>query len=166
MRPVGLTPAQLIAILRPWHAYGQASFQRVVQQLNVAQGAAVLVIGCGDGQGVQWLARRIGAEIEGVDPDPEVIHRATALAHSDDLRPPPTYQTAPVSDLPYEAGVFDTVLVDFASLGPDAAQAAVAEAAKVTKAKAPMYALHRSGLVSPPPSSGPRSPSSGFDRAT
>jgi SAM-dependent methyltransferase len=112
-----------------------------VQQLDVAEGAAVLVIGCGDGQGVQWLARRMGTDIEGVDPDPDVIRAATARARTDDVRPSPTYQAAPVSDLPYEAGVFDAVLVDLASLGPDAAQAAVAEAVKVTKNKAPMYAF-------------------------
>lgn len=141
MHPVGLTPAQLTAILRPWHAYGPPAFKRVVEQLEVAEGAAVLVVGCGDGQGVQWLARRTGAQIEGVDPDPEVARAATARASSEDVRPSPTYQAAPVSDLPYEAGVFDAVLVDFASLGPDAAHAAAAEAVKVVRNKAPMYAF-------------------------
>ena len=141
MRPVGLTPAQLTAILRPWRAYGQPAYQRVARQLEIEEEAALLLIGCGEGYAVQWLATRVGAHLEGIDPDAEAVAAAAAQARTEDVRPRPTYQAAPVSDLPYEAAVFDAVIVDLAALGADAAQPALAEAVRVTKDRAQLYCL-------------------------
>jgi len=151
MRPVGLTPAQLTAILRPWRAYGQPAYQRVGRQMELDDSAALLVIGCGDGDAVRWLATRIAASIEGVDADAAAIATAGAQARSEEARSRPTYQAAPVSDLPYEAAVFDGVVIDLFSLGPEAAQSALTEAARVTKDREQIYCLAPVWLGEPSP---------------
>jgi len=151
MRPVGLTPAQLTAILRPWRAYGLPAYQRVARQLEVDESAALLVIGCGEGHAVQWLATRVAASLEGMDADREAVATATAQARTDEVRPQPTYQAAPVTDLPYEAAVFDGVVVDLFSLGPDAAQTALMEAARVTKDREQIYCLAPVWIGEPSP---------------
>jgi len=151
MRPVGLTPAQLTAILRPWRAYGQPAYQRVARQLALEEGAALLLIGCGEGHAVRWLATRVAAHLEGIDSDAEAVATAAAQARTDDVRLRPTYQATPVSDLPYEASVFDTVVVDLVALGADAAQPALAEAARVTKDRAQLYCLAPIWIGEPSP---------------
>lgn len=151
MRPVGLSPAQLTAILRPWGQYRQPAYQRLTRQLELEEGAALLVIGCGEGHAVQWLTTRVAASLEGVDADAAAVAAAVARARSEEVRPRATYQVAPVSDLPYEAAVFDAVIIDLVALGADAAQAAVTEAARVTKDRAQLFCLAPVWIGEPSP---------------
>jgi SAM-dependent methyltransferase len=120
-----------MAIIDRWRATGEDLYREVASLADLTKGQEILLAGCGRGITTEWLARRTGASVTGVDPDEEDI--ALAEEHARDTGLALSYQSSALDDLPYESAVFD------ASIGePEIAAAAntghaVAELARVTK---------------------------------
>lgn len=91
-----------------WEAVAEGLYREVATLANAGPGVEVLVSGCGNGVTPEWLARRTGAAITGVDPDRARIREAEASART--AKSSTTYEVAPLDDLPFETGVFDCAL--------------------------------------------------------
>lgn len=121
------------SVLGRWRATGEELYREVSQLLEAAPGKEIVVSGCGDGSTVEWLARRTGASLYGVDPSREQLERAEARARELHEPLPVNYQQAPLDDLPHESAVFDAAVGEpVLSAAADPARA-VAELARVTK---------------------------------
>src|ERR1700679_656311 len=81
--PAILRLVQLVVLGR-WRATGEQLYREVARVTDAQAGQELLVSGCGDGLTVEWLARRTGASVTGVDPDVGRIERAEARARGDD----------------------------------------------------------------------------------
>jgi ubiquinone/menaquinone biosynthesis C-methylase UbiE len=122
-----------MAILDRWRATGEDVYREVARVADLSAGQDVLVAGCGRGVTTEWLAARTGAEITGVDPDPDDIQRAEERIPTSSTPLLLTYQHAQLDDLPYETNVFDVSIGEpeiAAAASPDQA---VSELARVTK---------------------------------
>lgn len=93
-------------------------------------GQDLIVAGCGRGVTTEWLARRTGASVAGIDPDEDDIAHADERARSAGL--PLSYQQGVLDDLPYESDVFDAAIGEPDIAATDA-ERAVAELVRVTK---------------------------------
>jgi len=126
-----------LVVLGRWRATGDQLYREVATLTEARAGRELLVSGAGDGVTVEWLARRTGASVTGVDPDGARIERAEGRARqaasAAGRAGHVAYQQAALDDLPYETAVFD------ASIGEPALSAsrnpvrAVAELVRVTK---------------------------------
>lgn len=152
MKAPSIPPAAVAAILRPWSHYGQPLYRRVLQHLDLDEGAEVVVIGCGTGEAVVWLVQRTGVHIEGVDPDDEAIAGAEAGAREAGVTPRPTFQAAGAADLPYEEGVFTAAIVDLVALGGEAGGDALHEASRVLRPMGSLFCLAPVWVAEPHPS--------------
>jgi SAM-dependent methyltransferase len=138
-----LNPPPVPAVLRlvqtvvagRWRATGEELYREVASLVEAAQGKEIVVVGCGDGVTVEWMAARTSATVTGIDADKSRIERAerrrrTAAASAQPLSV--SYEHAPYVDLPHETGVFDAAIAEppFASADP---RRAIAELVRVTK---------------------------------
>lgn len=134
--PAILRLVQLVVLGR-WRATGEQLYREVARVTEIQPGQEVLVSGCGDGVTVEWLARRTGASVTGVDPDAARIERAEARARlpaTTRARPLHlSYQQAALDDLPHETAVFDAAIGEPAIAGASDPARAVAELVRVTK---------------------------------
>ena len=134
--PAILRLVQLVVLGR-WRATGEQLYREVARVTEIQAGQEVLVSGCGDGATVEWLARRTGASVTGVDPDADRIERAEARARTPTgTRARPlhlSYQQAALDDLPHETSVFDASIGEPAIAGARDPARAVAELVRVTK---------------------------------
>ena len=121
------------SVLGRWRATGEELYREVAALTEAGPGAEILVSGCGDGRTTEWLARRTGAAVTGVDSARARIERAEARARQLGDPLPLQYEFAPLDDLPHESAVFDAAVGEPAlSAAADPAKA-VAELARVTK---------------------------------
>jgi len=90
-------------------------------------------VGCGTGRSVLWWAERFRTRTEGVDPDERAIDAAENAARRAGLRDLVAFQTAPPTDLPHEAQVFDLTIVNALQLGVVEGRAVVRQAARVVR---------------------------------
>jgi SAM-dependent methyltransferase len=136
--PAVLRLVQLVVLGR-WRATGEQLYREVASITEAKAGQELLVSGCGDGVTVEWLARRTGASVTGVDPEPQRIERAEARARTlvpsrADAAPLHlSYQQAALDDLPHETAVFDAAVGEPAVAGARHPDRAVAELVRVTK---------------------------------
>ena len=82
-----------------WRATGEELYREVASLVEAAQGKEIVVVGCGDGVTVEWMAARTSATVTGIDADKSRIERAerrrrTAAASAQPCGPP-CNQTAP-----------------------------------------------------------------------
>jgi ubiquinone/menaquinone biosynthesis C-methylase UbiE len=108
--------------------------ERLVRQADVRAGHRVLDLGCGTGSLAVRLAQAApGAEVVGIDPDPEVLRRAAGKAARAgvDVR----FEEGSAESLPYGDGAFDRVVSSlvFHHLGPKAKRRAAAEIFRVLR---------------------------------
>lgn len=113
---------------------GEALYRRIANLYELGEGQEFLVVACRNGVAAHYLAERTGAQGAGVDPDPALIDLATARARDRGMAGQIHFDAAPLTDLPYQDAVFDFTLaeIDVGAAGDPAA--AVAEAARVTRA--------------------------------
>jgi len=138
--PAVLRLVQMVVLGR-WRATGEDIYRELVHLLEPAPGKEILVSGCGEGVTAEWLARRTGAAITGVDPSPERIARAEARRRAVVIPPPLTYQQASLDDLPHENEVFDASVGEPVLAAAADPERAVAELVRVTKPMGPIVLL-------------------------
>ncbi len=122
-----------LAVLGRWRATGEDLYREVVRVAEIAAAQEVLVAGCGDGVTAEWLARRTGASVTGVDADGGRIERAEARARAMPVRLPLSYSHAQLDDLPHETDVFDVAIGEPALAAARQPARAVAELVRVVK---------------------------------
>lgn len=116
-----------------WRASGEELYREVAGVLGATAGQEVVVSGCGDGTSAEWLARRTGAVVTGVDPDAEHLEAAEERRRESGTTLPVVFQQAALDDLPHETGVFDAAVGEPALAAAADPARAVAELARVTK---------------------------------
>lgn len=120
-----------MAIIDRWRATGEDLYREVARLADIETEQEIVVAGCGRGATTEWLARRTGASVTGVDSDEDDIIQAEVHARESGLGL--SYQHAQLDDLPYESDVFDAAIGE-----PDIAAAAdtgkaVGELVRVTR---------------------------------
>jgi SAM-dependent methyltransferase len=138
--PAVLRLVQMVVLGR-WRATGEELYREVAGLIDAAPGQEVLVSGCGEGDTTEWLAGKTQASVTGVDALQEPIERAEARARALTIPVPPSYQQAPLDDLPHETGVFDSAIGEPALASASDPARAVAELARVTKPLGPVVLL-------------------------
>jgi len=107
---------------------------RLLDQADLRPGQRVLDLGCGTGTlAVLAKRREPGAELTGLDADPEILDRARtkAAAEGAEIR----FDAGLSTELPYEDGAFDRVLTTlfFHHLSAESKRRTLAEIARVLK---------------------------------
>jgi SAM-dependent methyltransferase len=121
------------AVLGRWRATGEELYREVAALTAAEPGRELVVSGCGEGATCEWLARRTGAAVTGVDPVRAHVEQAEARARTLSVTSLVQYEHAPLDDLPHESEVFDAAIGEpTLSAAADPARA-VAELARVTK---------------------------------
>ena len=140
MPPTHLTPPPVPAVLRlvqsvmqgRWRATGEELYREVAALTEARIGAELLVSGSGDGVTAEWLAARTRAAVIGVDPDAGRVARAESRARSTGGHAP-SYEVAPLDDLPHESSVFDAAIGEASIAAAGSPARAVAELVRVTR---------------------------------
>jgi len=107
---------------------------RLIQRADVRPDMRVLDLGCGTGTlTVMIKQQQPGAEIVGIDPDPEMLDRARSKAGRAGVEI--AFDQGFASDLPYLDGRFDRVLASMMThhLAPNAKRQAFAEVLRVLR---------------------------------
>jgi SAM-dependent methyltransferase len=130
-----------MVVLGRWRATGDDLYRELVHLVEPAPGKEILISGCGDGVTAEWLARRTGAAVTGVDPSPERIARAEEKRRAFAIPQPLTYQQAELDDLPHENEVFDGTIGEPVLASATDPARAVAELVRVTKPMGPVVLL-------------------------
>ncbi len=138
--PAVLRMVQMVVLGR-WRATGDDLYRELVHLVEPAPGKEILISGCGDGVTAEWLARRTGAAVTGVDPSPERIARAEEKRRAFAIPQPLTYQQAELDDLPHENEVFDGTIGEPVLASATDPARAVAELVRVTKPMGPVVLL-------------------------
>lgn len=123
-----------LAVLGKWRATGDDLYREVARLTEAAPGREIIVSGCGDGSTSEWLARRTGASVTGVDANAEAIESAERRARSLGAGQRLHYQHAELNDLPHETAVFDVGIGEPALAASDDPGRAVEELVRVTRA--------------------------------
>lgn len=121
-----------LAVLGRWREAGEELYRAVADVTGAGQGQEVLVAGCGEGVGAEWLATRTGASVTAVDADQATIERAAQRVRGAS-RPTISFQHAALDDLPHETAVFDIAVGETALAAARDPAMAVAELVRVTK---------------------------------
>jgi hypothetical protein len=131
-------------VLGRWRGTGEQLYREVARLTGASTGQEIVVSGSGEGVSVEWLARRTGASVTGVDPNRERVERAEArVRHSPQgsASLAVSYQTAPLDDLPHETAVFDAAVGEPGIAAAADPAHAVAELVRVTKPMGPVVLL-------------------------
>ncbi len=112
---------------------GADLYRHVARMVELAPGAELVVVPCGDGATVEYLAELSGAAGAGADPDQAQVDRALASAREAHRETRLHYEHAPLEDLPYRDAVFDLAVGEIGLARARDAGAAVRELARVTK---------------------------------
>jgi ubiquinone/menaquinone biosynthesis C-methylase UbiE len=122
-----------------------AIHRRLVAEAGLTPGMRVLEVGCGTGN-LALLARRTGADVIGLDPDPRVL--AIAARKAPDVR----FDQGFAERLPYPDDSFDRVLSAFMyhHLKPAARETMLSEARRVLAPAGRLHLVDFERLVTPP----------------
>lgn len=121
------------SVLGRWRATGEELYREVSELIATGPGQEVLVAGCGEGATTEWLARRTGAAVTGVDPVRAQVEVAEARARALARPLPLQYVHGALDDLPHESAMFDAAIGEPALSAATDPAAAVRELARVTK---------------------------------
>ena len=103
----GPIPCMALAPLDQFHVGGAAATTALADKLGIAEGAAVLDVGCGLGGPSRHLAAAYGCTVAGIDLNPSLIDLACMLTRRAGLAEKVTHVTGDATDLPFEAESFD-----------------------------------------------------------
>lgn len=116
-----------------WRVLGEELYREIARTLDVSPGGELLVVGCGDGVTVEWLAGKTGAVATGVDAAPSRIAAAERRIRVSGTRAPVSFEASSLEDLPHETDVFDASLGEPLLAATSNPARAVAELVRVTK---------------------------------
>lgn len=116
-----------------WRVLGEELYREIARTLEVVAGNELLVVGCGDGVTVEWLAGKTGATATGVDADARRIARAERRVRSAVGRASVSFEASGLEELPHESNVFDASLGEPLLAATPHPERAVAELVRVTK---------------------------------
>lgn len=128
--PAALRLVQM-AIIDRWRATGEDLYREVARLADLEEGKEVIVAGCGRGPTTEWIARRTGAAVTGVDSDADDLMAAESHAREDGT--PITYQQSALDDLPYDDAVFDAAIGEPEIAAAGNVSRAVSELVRVTR---------------------------------
>jgi len=111
---------------------GPEEVAAIVRGLDLA-GAALLDIGCGSGGPAMVLAREQGAEVIGIDVEPQLIDRSRRLAAEAGLGDKVSFKLVEPGPLPFASETFDAVFSKDALLHIPDKQALYKEVLRVLK---------------------------------
>lgn len=111
---------------------GPEEVAAIVRGLDLA-GAALLDIGCGSGGPAMVLAREQGADVIGIDVEPQLIERSRRLAREAGLGDKVSFKLVEPGPLPFAAERFDVVFSKDALLHIPDKQALYKEVLRVLK---------------------------------
>jgi phosphoethanolamine N-methyltransferase len=111
---------------------GEGNVDRMVTGIELA-GRRVLDIGCGIGGPAFALARKYGAEVTGIDLEPQLVARATRRAEELGLSDQTEFRTVTLGDLPFPDRSFDLVFTSGALTQTEDKAGIAAECLRVLK---------------------------------
>jgi phosphoethanolamine N-methyltransferase len=111
---------------------GEGNVDKMVQGFDLA-GKRVLDIGCGIGGPAFALARKHGAEVIGIDLEPQLVARATRRAVELGLSEQTEFRTVTLGDLPFPDRSFDLVFTSGALTQTEDKAGIAAECLRVLK---------------------------------
>jgi phosphoethanolamine N-methyltransferase len=111
---------------------GEGNVDKLVKGLDLA-GKRVLDIGCGIGGPAFVLARRYGAQVTGIDLEPQLIARATRRAAELGLSRQAEFRTVALGPFPFPDRSFDVVFTSGALTQTEDKAGIVAECFRVLK---------------------------------
>lgn len=116
-----------------WRVLGEELYREVVRTLELEPGGELIVVGCGDGVTVEWLASKTGAVATGVDAEGRRIARAERRLRAAGSKVAVSFEASSLEDLPHEHNVFDASLGEPLLAATADPARAVAELVRVTK---------------------------------
>lgn len=94
------------------HVGGLKATDEMIDLCHITADSYVLDVGCGIGATPCYLVKRFGCRVVGIDIEPKMIERATALAQHRGVAASCEFRVADAQDLPFEDDQFDVVLVE------------------------------------------------------
>ncbi len=92
---------------------GMGSWDKMVQLSTLPENPKVLVIGCGKGKSVFYLAEKHGFQVIGIDIAKKTIELAQKMAKGRNSESKVDFMIADAHDLPFEDKMFDIVVTEY-----------------------------------------------------
>lgn len=92
------------------HSGGWRATRELVELCRIEEGMHVLDVGCGIGKTACYLNKRHGCKVVGVDISPRMVEWAEETARREGVGGRVEFRVADAQELPFEDGVFDTVV--------------------------------------------------------
>lgn len=108
-------------------------YAHIARRLDLGPSQEFLIVPCGRGETVRFLADSTGAAGAGVDHETSLVDTASQRARHEGLASRTHFDPGADEDLPYQDAVFDVTIGDVGLGGTAHAARAVAELARVTK---------------------------------
>jgi arsenite methyltransferase len=115
------------------HMGGLSTTKELVELCGIDENSYVLEVGCGVGATACYMAKKLGCRIMGVDIRPSMIERARERAARQHVEDRVEFRVADATDLPFEDGSFDAVLVESVTTFIEDKATAISEYARVLK---------------------------------
>ena len=115
------------------HMGGLSTTKELIELCGIDERTHVLEVGCGTGATARYLAKKLGCRVMGVDIRASMVERATERAKRARVEHRVHFRVADATDLPFEDGSFDVVLVESVTTFIEDKSAAIGEYARVVK---------------------------------
>jgi ubiquinone/menaquinone biosynthesis C-methylase UbiE len=115
------------------HMGGIEATNELLSLCHIEDAREVLNVGSGIGTGSTHIARKYGCHVVGVDISEKMIEWSQRRAKEDGVEGEVEFQTADVSDLPFEANRFDIVFAESVLIFVEDKMQAIRECVRVTK---------------------------------
>jgi ubiquinone/menaquinone biosynthesis C-methylase UbiE len=115
------------------HMGGLNTTKELIELCGIDENTYVLEVGCGTGATARYLAQRVGCRVLGVDVRPSMIEQARERASRGGGGQRVEFKVADATDLPFEDGTFDVVLVESVTTFVEDKAAAILEYTRVLK---------------------------------
>lgn len=115
------------------HMGGLSTTKELLELCGVDASTYVLEVGCGVGATARYMAQKVGCRVMGVDIRPSMIERAKERAARAKVEDRVEFKVADGTDLPFDDGSFDVLLVESVTTFIEDKATAIGEYARVLK---------------------------------
>ncbi len=115
------------------HMGGQRATRQLAELCHVQKGTSLLVVGCGIGSSLIFLAREFGCRITAIDLSPAMIARATERVQRHGLENQVTLKVGDAQKLEFGSNEFDAVMAESLNAFLPHPEQGLREYARVTK---------------------------------